>query len=452
MKNLSNTAIVMGGSIAGILAARVLSDFFKEVIIIEKDEKSSFSKKRKSIPQGSHLHVLLDGGLKVFDELFPNFSKDLKSKGSIIVDSQNDVAWYHFGVWKTRYISKLKASFQSRPFLEHHLRNRLLEQCQNIKLLDSTNITGLNYDSKKDRIIGVKIENNKIINANFIIDATGRTSSNYKWLKEHDLETPYEEKIKIGMGYTSMLFKPKQEYLKNCNWKALFVYPYAPYNTKYGAVIPIEKDKNGDRYMVALSGALEDHASRDKEGFLNHAKLLANDKIYQFIKNSSSISDFSYFKSPENIRRYYEKLSNPPKGIISIGDTIAVVNPIYGQGMTVIAYEAKALQKSLKQGLKNIETRYYKEITPTINIAWDVTSGEDFRYPQVRGKRSLKLKFQNIYSKHLFILSGSNRNVWHDFAQVLHFIKHPLNIFRPHMVFNVIKSIIFKDTEYKGKK
>jgi len=204
--------------------------------------------------------------------------------------------------------------------------------------------------------------------------------------------------------------------------------------------------------MVALSGALNDHAQRDKNGFLNHAKLLANDEIYHFIKQSTPISEFSYFKSPENIRRYYEKLQNPPHGIIAIGDTITVVNPIYGQGMTVIALEAKALQKSLQKGLKNIEKRYYKKITPIINIAWDVTSGEDLRYQQVKGNRSLKLRFQNVYSKQLFILSGSNQKIWHTFAQVLHFVKHPLNIFQPYIVFHVIKSIIFKNTQDKGKK
>lgn len=451
MKKSSNKAIVMGGSIAGILSARVLSDFFDEVIIIEKDKQSSFFEKRKSVPQGAHLHVVLDGGLKIFDEFFPNFSKYLEAKGSILVDSQNDVAWYHFGVWKTRYKSSLKASFQSRPFLEYHLRNKLFEQCSNVKMIDSSNIVGIEYRSTDNRIIGVKIENN-IIYGDFIVDATGRTSLSYKWLEECGIEIPKEERIKIGMGYTSMLFRPNDKYLNGYNWNALFVYPYAPNNTKYGAVIPIEKDKIGKRYMVALSGALNDHAQRDKNGFLNHAKLLANDEIYHFIKQSTPISEFSYFKSPENIRRYYEKLQNPPHGIIAIGDTITVVNPIYGQGMTVIALEAKALQKSLQKGLKNIEKRYYKKITPIINIAWDVTSGEDLRYQQVKGNRSLKLRFQNVYSKQLFILSGSNQKIWHTFAQVLHFVKHPLNIFQPYIVFHVIKSIIFKNTQDKGKK
>ncbi|WP_415406327.1 hypothetical protein ACLHDG_11235 [Sulfurovum sp. CS9] len=127
MNHIGKTAIVMGSSIAGILSVRVLSDFFDEVIILEKDDKSLLKKRRKSVPQGSHLHVLLDGGLKIIDELFPGFSKDLSKTGSILVDSQNDVAWFHFGVWKTRYKSKLKASFQSRPFLEYNLRNRLLK-------------------------------------------------------------------------------------------------------------------------------------------------------------------------------------------------------------------------------------------------------------------------------------------------------------------------------------
>ncbi|WP_415406326.1 hypothetical protein ACLHDG_11230 [Sulfurovum sp. CS9] len=290
-------------------------------------------------------------------------------------------------------------------------------------------------------------KNNEIV-SNFVIDATGRFSSSSKWMIEIGLETSIEEEIKIDMGYTSMLFRPNKLY--NEDRKALFVYPFAPNNTKYGAVVPIEQDENGERYMVALSGCLEDHAPTNYDGFLKHAKNLANEKIYNFIKNSISISDFSSFKSPKNKRRYFEKLKNPPQGIIALGDTVTVVNPIYGQGITVIALEAKALQKSLSSGLKNIEKRYYKNITPVINIAWDVTSGEDFRYPQVIGKRNFKHKMQNIYSKQLFILSGSNQKVWHCFAQVLHFVKHPINIFQPFMLYNVIKSFFDRNNTNKG--
>lgn len=440
-------AVVLGGSISGILSARVLSDFFEEVIIIEKDQQSALKQVRRSVPQGRHLHVLLETGLQVMDELFPGFSNILIEKGSSIIDSQNDVSWYHFNVWKKRYKSKLRLALQSRPLLEHLLREKLLDQCKNVTMITDTRVIGLIHDETIDRITEVKIANNdnrdnQTIKCDFIVDAMGRGSTCDSWLKELGFKTPESKSIHIGMGYTSLLLKPNKPIVKD--WKALFIHPYPPYNTKYGAIIPQEKDENGEeRYMVALSGCLDDHAPKNLNGFLNFANSLDSHEISEFIRNAVPVSDFSYYRSNKNTRKYYEKLKHLPKGIVSIGDAILVPNPIYGQGMTVASLEAKTLYETLSKGLKDVEKRYYNKIEPLLDFAWDITSGENFRFPEVEGKRSIKIIAQNIYSKHLFILAGTEEKVWDGFVHVLLFLKHPMSIFRPYMIYKVFTSFFF---------
>src|SRR5215472_12795893 len=73
---LLDTAIVLGGSIAGLLAARVLSDHATSVIIIEKDDPGASAVARPGVPQGAQIHVLLYGGLVQLERWFPGFTDD----------------------------------------------------------------------------------------------------------------------------------------------------------------------------------------------------------------------------------------------------------------------------------------------------------------------------------------------------------------------------------------
>ena len=74
-------AIVIGGSIAGLLAARVLSDYFKEIILIEKDNYVEGNKVRNGVPQANHVHILLVKGKEIILDFFPELEKDLVKRG-----------------------------------------------------------------------------------------------------------------------------------------------------------------------------------------------------------------------------------------------------------------------------------------------------------------------------------------------------------------------------------
>lgn len=58
--NFGDHAIVIGGSIAGLVAARVLADHFARVTVIERDRFPEKPEFRKGVPQSRHLHALLE--------------------------------------------------------------------------------------------------------------------------------------------------------------------------------------------------------------------------------------------------------------------------------------------------------------------------------------------------------------------------------------------------------
>jgi hypothetical protein len=102
---LGKRAVVIGSSIAGKLAARILSDFFEEVDIIEKDQKSEKQITRSGVPQGSQSHALLKSGEDILELLFPGIVDELIEDGSVKSDFAKDLTWNHHGKWKLKFNS-----------------------------------------------------------------------------------------------------------------------------------------------------------------------------------------------------------------------------------------------------------------------------------------------------------------------------------------------------------
>jgi hypothetical protein len=76
-------AVVMGGGMAGLATARVLSDHYREVILVERDRLRIGPEQRRGVPQGGHAHGILAGGRNALEKLFPGISKDLLSGGAL---------------------------------------------------------------------------------------------------------------------------------------------------------------------------------------------------------------------------------------------------------------------------------------------------------------------------------------------------------------------------------
>src|SRR5437667_10746160 len=89
-------AVVIGASMAGLLAGRVLSEHFEHVTIIERDRISVDTEARKGGPQGRHVHVILKKGASLLTKLFPDLSSALIQCGAPYVDPIEVVLWHPF--------------------------------------------------------------------------------------------------------------------------------------------------------------------------------------------------------------------------------------------------------------------------------------------------------------------------------------------------------------------
>ncbi len=376
-------------SMAGLLAARVLSTHFERVTLIERDDLPEQPEHRKGVPQGRHLHALHARGEQILDRLFPGLSDGLAMAGATRIDIPGDLVWYHLGGYNLRYKSGLTQLAMSRPLLESQVRRRVL---------------GL---------------------------------SNLVCRERHDV---------VGLhGYTTRLYKQDSTYLGDA--KAIFIQPTPPHTKRLGGLYPIE----GGRWIVTLGGYKDHHAPADEEGFLEHARSLSAPELYQVLRRAEPLSDFVTHGLPSNLRRHYEKMNRFPDGYLVIGDAMCSFNPIYGQGMTVSAIEAEVLDRCLsRMRSRNASSRlageYFRGAARAIDGPWMVAAGEDFRYSGIEGKRAAGTNIINWYVGHVHRATHNDAAVSDALIKVMMLIDAPPTLFKPRVVLPLLKDRLLRQS------
>ncbi len=438
-------AVVIGASMAGLLASRVLSDHFERVTIIERDRLPEDAQARKGVPQGRHVHVLLGKGASILTDLFPDLFPALLQGGAAAVDFVADIHWHHFGVWKAQFSSEIISYTQSRPFLEQHVRDRLAARA-NVCFIDDSEVARLCATGDHSRITGVHLQHRngehreEDLSADLVIDASGRGSQAPQWLTALGYPRVEESRVKVDVGYATRIYRrPKQD---APHWKLLFISPSPPTGKRAGLIFPIE----GDCWMVTLGGWLRDYPPNDEASFLDYARSLPEPSLYEAIKGAEPLTPIVTHKFPANQWRHYERLSRFPEGFVVLGDALSSFNPTYGQGMTVAALEASILNTALHQqqslrsqgDITGLAHRFQKAIAKVVAVPWLLATGEDFRYPETEGKRPPGTSLINWYMGRVHELAASNPRVTLRFYEVMHMLNPPTVLFAPPILFAVL--------------
>ncbi|PFF64458.1 glutamate synthase [Bacillus thuringiensis] len=433
-----NTAIVIGGSMAGKFAAKALSTSFKEVIIIEADERWDGKSSRKRVPQSNHPHVLLKGGENAIEELFPNITNELIEAGSIINNFTRDLKWHQFGLWKQPFIGEVHMIQQSRPLLEWHIQKRI-HQISNITIKYETLVKGLLVDAKLNKVCGVKVkyletDTQEEVHADLVVDASGFGSKSIEWLREYEIEVK-EEKVRIDLFYATKMFKLKEnEELDCCN---MLMSPSFPDNP-YGVLIQTIED---NRYFVTFSGYANEKAPQTDDEFYDFAENLSISNVTDFLNKAEGITDIKTYKIPYQVRRRFDLVNNVPEGLLVVGDAQCRFDPVFGQGVSVAAMEAHQLQLLLqgrKQLDKTFTQQFYKKTANIIETPWDMTTTEISRHPQLKRELTTKQKFQLWYTKQIYRLSASNSDVYIRLVRVMNLIRSPFHLFHPKVLLSVL--------------
>lgn len=437
MTTIARQAIVIGASIGGLLAARALADYYQQVTVLERDIFPNPGKHRQGVSQDRHAHGLLSRGREAIEQLFPGITQELKAQGALSADVLQQTRWYANGGYLYQQSpSNLNGLLVSRPLLEAQVRKRLLS-LPNVEVIENCHVLGLLATPDRTRIVGVRFihradgSSESTLNADLVVDATGRRSESPVWLEKLGYEKPQEEQVRVGIGYMTRIYRRRPEHLQGD--LATVVSPSLP-NWRYGVILAQE----GDRWIVTIGGYLGDRAPTDEKGFLEFAKSIPAQEIYEVIKDAEPLSELLPYKFPTSQRRYYERMARFPENYLVFGDAICSFNPVFGQGMTVAALESLALQNSLAQGSQNLRARFFKQAGKVVDIPWSMAASNDLRIPQMEGTRSPMVRFLNWYISKLHVAARTDRVVAIAFLQVANLMASPQSLMHPRISLRVL--------------
>lgn len=438
-------AVVLGGSLAGLLAARALARHFDRVTVIERDAYPSNTAVRKGVPQAGHVHALMRRGQQAIEELFPGILEELLADGAHLVDVAGEVAWLTPAGWGTRFPSDLKLVGFTRPLLDLHVRRRLaydprvciLEETETLRLLPGAE-NGVRGVLCRTRRTGRSEEE---LRADLFVDATGRGSRAPRWLEELGYRAPEETVVNGFLGYASRLYRVPAGVASD--WKGAYVQLAPPERTRGGIMLPVE----GGRWLVTLLGGGRDYPPTDDEGFLEFARGLASPVIYDAIKEAEPLTPVRSHRATENRRRHYERLHRQPDNFLVMGDAACAFNPVYGQGMTAAALGALALDESLCEQRRRhasgetggLARRFQRRLAKANAAPWLLATGEDFRYRGVEGGApGVVTRLMHRYMDAVVRLATRDEVVRRVLLENVHMLKTPPSLFHPRVSLRVL--------------
>ncbi|MDX6743591.1 NAD(P)/FAD-dependent oxidoreductase [Actinocorallia sp. A-T 12471] len=375
-------AIVVGGSMAGLLAARVLTDHFAQVTLLERDTYPDGPDDRPGVAQGRHLHVLWNHGLGLLEGLFPGLEREFVERGVPDLRLPADILWLTSQGWRKRFDGVSRLLTFSRGMLDHVVRARLFER-ENLTVRTGVEVTELTASRGNRVVTGVRWRERgahavaQSLEADLVVDATGRSSRAPEWLAKLGRPFPDETRIDPLLGYASRRFAVPEGF--EADWRALYLQAGAPTHKRTGGLFPLEDGT----WLCSLSGAGRDYPATDDDGFLAFARGLRHPVLYDAIKNAEPLTPIVSYRHTAGHRRHYERMRDWPAGFAAIGDSVCAFNPIYGQGMTVAARSALELGRMLAE---DRSTRWFQQRAKRAGAgAWLISTGEDRRYSDTQG-------------------------------------------------------------------
>jgi 2-polyprenyl-6-methoxyphenol hydroxylase-like FAD-dependent oxidoreductase len=431
-----NHAVVIGGGLAGLLTARVLSGHFGKVTLVDRDALPQ-SEPRKGVPQGQHVHALLSKGQEILSQLFPDLMPALIAGGAVPADMGLHFHWHHHGAWKTRFKSDIAITLFTRPFLECLVAERVRAR-DNVRLVEGS-VEQLLTDPDRARVTGVAVRSREAgttsVHADLVVDASGRGSQCPQWLEAIGCPAPAESTVRVDVTYASRLYQAPPDARA---WQAINLVPLPP-NKRQGVVFAVE----GGRLLATLVGFHGERPPTDEAGYLDYARSLVVPAVYQAIVDARPLSAIAIQRFPANLRRHYERLDPAPDRLLVVGDAACSFNPVYGQGITVSALEAMLLDRLLSEqagnGIAGLSARFHKAAAAIVDTPWQLTTGEDLRHPDAVGPRSPVTAFLHWYTDRLHRRCDSDAALALGFYRVMHMLDAPSALFRPQMLWRVLR-------------
>ena len=430
-------AIVIGASMAGLLAARVLADSYDRVTVLDRDAlPAGLDAHRRAVPQGRHAHGLQPGGQQAIEQLLPGFTQQATQAGAPLwrpgIDMRFDVG--------TGFVTKVAAgrpsTFASRPLLEGLVRRRVAA-IANVRLREQTTVVSLLHHG--GRVSGVTLREGgsgnpqRDLRADLVVAATGRGARVPAWLEEMGYERPAEDRVDVDIMYATRKMRLRPGALGH--EKIVLVTPQSGKPRSMAMLL----EEHGI-WKVTLNGYGEAHRPpTDPQGWMAFAMSVADPEVGAELAQAEPVGEIVSFGYPASVRRRYEKLRRFPAGLLVTGDAICSFNPIYGQGMTIAALEAVALQRCLREGGDRLAQRFFKAASAPVNQAWKLSTGGDLALDDVEAVAPLPDRIVGRYMARLLAAATHDTVVARTFLEVTGMLKPMPALLTPAMMRRVLR-------------
>ncbi len=368
-------AVVIGGSVAGLLAAIALADVCDEVVIVERDELPDAPVGHNGAPQGKQIHVCLPAGLSMIEQLIPDFGPKLKAEGCPEWDELEAVPYLTSEGWRVRTASPVKTVGFRRPLFEWVIRRHLLS-LPNAEVRVGT-AKGLVANDDATFVTGVELASGETINADLVVDASGRASQAPKWFEKLGYAPPIDREVRINMGYASQVVRVPDGLLP----EGVVGLNSLPYPGHHRGAVVLAAD-NGT-FMLTAVGMMGDYPPGDRDKMLAYIDGSPSPLIGELARKCEPVGEINTYRMPGNRKRVWEDLERRPGGFVAVGDALGSFNPIYGQGMTSAANAAVTLRSTLVEvdgRSSEFPAEFHERLRDWTNLAFDMAAGADCLY------------------------------------------------------------------------
>jgi len=436
MTKLGEHAVVLGASMGGLLAARVLADFYETVTVVERDVLPETSANRRGVPQGRHVHLLLGRGSQVLDELFPGFLDELVAAGAPSFDGDMSKLYLSNGGHlfpRSGRAKDVPFFLPSRPLLESHVRRRM-RAVANVTVLDGHDVVELTSTPPRDRVTGALVRerpdgSERVLGADLVVDAMGRGARTPAFLEGLGYGRPAEDQLGMRLAYSSQLLRIPPGMLN----ELMVIIGPVPGRPTGMALFGNENNT----WMFSVIGMVGREPPDELAEMLAFVEDFAPAHVLAAIRAGEPLAEVARYRMPSSQWRRYDKMRRFPAGLLVFGDAICSFNPVYGQGMTVAALEALALQRCLRRGEDGLARRHFQATAKAVGVAWQMATGADLSLPEVEGPRPLPVRIANNYVDRVLAAAESDIVVAEQFARVIAFLDPPTSLFHPALIARV---------------
>ena len=432
-------AVVLGGSLAGLFAAAALARHVDRVVLVERDRLPERAQWRRGVPQARHAHNLMTGGHQAMSRLLPGIRDELVAAGAVSVRMPEDMLLLTAGGWMPRFPTPLEMLTSSRELIDAVVLRRIRRD-RRIDIQERTEAVELVPTADGAGVRGVRVRTReqgcssgwsplRELPADLVVDATGRTSRAAEWLTGLGYDAPDDQVVDARTAYATCVFAPPAGH--RADWRCMLLQP-APDAPRQGIINLIE----GDRWMVSLSALGGVRPPTDHEGFLDYARTLRSPLLWQALRDAKPLTAVSRSGRTENRRRFFERLRRWPDGFLALGDAVCALNPSYGQGMSVAAPEAVAIDAALRKAgtFDGTAAGLRKAVKKVVEPAWQLATTADLAYPWAKQDSDLRTKVAIRYLYRILAVCPTSEAASRVLLDMNQMVAPPTAVFRPQVV------------------